>query len=164
MLITGPESHLAAQPDLGFRKLSRHYPWSSRWGSEDRRCQVRSEGTSPFLSSNPECRYVASSSKDGSVRVWDTAVGRCERILTGHTQSVTCLRWGGDGLLYSASQDRTIKVWRAHDVRAGRGPEPAWGNLGPGRLTTVSWLVGEVLRERGSYGLVLHYSGGSRTP
>ncbi|XP_059526507.1 notchless protein homolog 1 isoform X2 [Myotis daubentonii] len=64
---------------------------------------------------NPECRYVASSSKDGSVRVWDTTSGRCERILTGHTQSVTCLRWGGDGLLYSASQDRTIKVWRAHD-------------------------------------------------
>ena len=67
------------------------------------------------MASNPECRYVASSSKDGSVRVWDTAVGRCERILTGHTQSVTCLWWGGDGLLYSASQDRTIKVWRAHD-------------------------------------------------
>ncbi|XP_045839737.1 notchless protein homolog 1 isoform X4 [Meles meles] len=67
------------------------------------------------LHANPECRYVASSSKDGSVRVWDTTVGRCERILTGHTQSVTCLRWGGDGLLYSASQDRTIKVWRAHD-------------------------------------------------
>eukprot|EP00069_Balaena_mysticetus_P020514 bmy_02909T0 len=67
------------------------------------------------LHANPECRYVASSSKDGSVRVWDTAAGRCERILTGHTQSVTCLRWGGDGLLYSASQDRTIKVWRAHD-------------------------------------------------
>uniref|UniRef100_A0A2I2Z613 Notchless protein homolog 1 n=1 Tax=Gorilla gorilla gorilla TaxID=9595 RepID=A0A2I2Z613_GORGO len=64
---------------------------------------------------NPESRYVASSSKDGSVRIWDTTAGRCERILTGHTQSVTSLRWGGDGLLYSASQDRTIKVWRAHD-------------------------------------------------
>uniref|UniRef100_A0A2I3GHA3 Notchless protein homolog 1 n=1 Tax=Nomascus leucogenys TaxID=61853 RepID=A0A2I3GHA3_NOMLE len=67
------------------------------------------------LHANPECRYVASSSKDGSVRIWDTTAGRCERILTGHTQSVTCLRWGGDGLLYSASQDRTIKVWRARD-------------------------------------------------
>jgi WD40 repeat protein len=78
------------------------------------------------LARNPECRYVASSSKDGSVRVWDTTAGRCERILTGHTQSVTCLRWGGDGLLYSASQDRTIKVWRAHDVRMRRMQNPVW--------------------------------------
>uniref|UniRef100_A0A8D0U2L0 Notchless protein homolog 1 n=1 Tax=Sus scrofa TaxID=9823 RepID=A0A8D0U2L0_PIG len=67
---------------------------------------------------SPDGKKLASGCKngqDGSVRVWDTTAGRCERILTGHTQSVTCLRWGGDGLLYSASQDRTIKVWRAHD-------------------------------------------------
>ncbi|TNN63432.1 Notchless 1 [Liparis tanakae] len=56
---------------------------------------------------NPECRYLASSSKDGSIRVWDTVLGRCEKILTGHTQSVTCVKWGGDGLLYTSSQDRT---------------------------------------------------------
>ncbi len=68
------------------------------------------------LFSNPECRYLASSSKDGTVRVWDTVLGRCEKILTGHTQSVTCVKWGGDGLLYTSSQDRTVKVWRAKDV------------------------------------------------
>ncbi|XP_072231269.1 notchless protein homolog 1 [Leuresthes tenuis] len=64
---------------------------------------------------NPECRYLASSSKDGSVRIWDTVLGRCEKILTGHTQSATCVKWGGDGLLYTSSHDRTVKVWRAKD-------------------------------------------------
>ena len=71
----------------------------------------------PLPLSNPECRYLASSSKDGSLRIWDTVLGRCEKILTGHTQSVTCVKWGGDGLLYTSSQDRTVKVWRAADVR-----------------------------------------------
>jgi WD40 repeat protein len=35
--------------------------------------------------------------------------------LTSHTMSVKCLKWGGGGLIYSASQDRTIKVWRTTD-------------------------------------------------
>nr|XP_032823756.1 notchless protein homolog 1 isoform X2 [Petromyzon marinus] len=64
---------------------------------------------------NAESRFLASASKDGTVRVWDTARGACERVLAGHTHSVTCLRWSGEGLLYSASQDRTVKVWRPHD-------------------------------------------------
>ncbi|XP_077448924.1 notchless protein homolog 1 [Stigmatopora argus] len=64
---------------------------------------------------NGECRFLASSSKDGSVRIWDVVLGRCDKILTSHTQSVTCVKWGGDGLLYTSSQDRTIKVWRAKD-------------------------------------------------
>uniref|UniRef100_A0A8C6IU11 Notchless protein homolog 1 n=1 Tax=Melopsittacus undulatus TaxID=13146 RepID=A0A8C6IU11_MELUD len=64
---------------------------------------------------NPECRYLASASKDGSIRIWDTLMGRCDKILTSHTQSVTCVKWGGDGLIYSSSQDRTIKVWRSQD-------------------------------------------------
>ena len=56
------------------------------------------------------------SQQDGTIRIWDVAVGKCEKILSSHLQSVTCLKWGGTGLLYTASQDRTIKVWRADDV------------------------------------------------
>jgi len=78
-----------------------------------------------FLPRNPECRYLASASKDGSVRIWDTLMGRCDKILTSHTQSVTCLKWGGDGLLYSSSQDRTIKVWRSQDVSEAGSPAAA---------------------------------------
>ena len=61
------------------------------------------------------CRRVASSSKDGDVRVWDSKIGQCLMSMTSHTMSVTCLKWGGSGLIYSASQDRTIKVWRSTD-------------------------------------------------
>eukprot|EP01018_Ginkgo_biloba_P020734 Gb_18371 [translate_table: standard] len=57
------------------------------------------------------CRRFASSSKDGDVRVWDTVLRKCVMSLTGHTLAVTCVKWGGDGLIYSSSQDCTIKVW-----------------------------------------------------
>jgi len=60
-----------------------------------------------------ESRLMASSSKDQSVRIWDTNNCTCVKIFTSHTASVTKVLWGGEGLIYSASQDRTIKVWDA---------------------------------------------------
>ena len=66
--------------------------------------------------SDASCRLLVSASKDGTVRLWDVVLGRTILILSGHTHSVTCVRWGGEGLLYTSSQDRTIKVWRAKDV------------------------------------------------
>jgi len=64
---------------------------------------------------NGSCRRLASASNDGSVIIWDTVLGKCLMSLTSHTMSVKCLKWGGSGLIYSASQDRTIKVWRTTD-------------------------------------------------
>ena len=48
--------------------------------------------------------------------MWDTFLYKTLFVLSGHLQSVPCIRWGGEGLIYSASQDRTIKVWRDEDV------------------------------------------------
>lgn len=64
---------------------------------------------------NPTCRRFASSGKDGNIRIWDVVLGHCLRVLSSHTQSITCIKWGGSGLIYSSSQDRSIKVWRAED-------------------------------------------------
>ncbi|CAI2347312.1 unnamed protein product [Caenorhabditis sp. 36 PRJEB53466] len=64
---------------------------------------------------DPECRLLASSGKDGNVFIWDIAKGAVMHCLSGHTASVTCLRWGGEGLIYTGSQDRTVKMWRAED-------------------------------------------------
>lgn len=62
-------------------------------------------------SENGRGERLASASKDCSVRIWNARTGTCELILTTHTAAVTCVRWGGEGFLYSSSQDRTIKVW-----------------------------------------------------
>ena len=36
---------------------------------------------------------------------------RMAMSLSGHTAGVTCVKWGGEGVIYTASRDRTIKVW-----------------------------------------------------
>jgi len=62
---------------------------------------------------NLKCNRLASSSKDGTIRVWDTTLRRVVMTMSQHTAAVTCIKWGGDGLLYSSSRDKTIKVWNA---------------------------------------------------
>lgn len=58
------------------------------------------------------------------MRVWSTATRMCEYTLGGHTASVNVVRWGGGGstgtgVLYTASSDRSVRVWDANGVRRG---------------------------------------------
>ena len=39
----------------------------------------------------------------------------CLFALTAHTNSVTSVKWGGEGLIYSASRDTTVMVWNAEN-------------------------------------------------
>ncbi|XP_042018424.1 notchless protein homolog [Salvia splendens] len=57
------------------------------------------------------CRRFVSASKDGDARIWDVALKKCIICLTGHTLAITCVKWGGDGFIYTGSQDCTIKIW-----------------------------------------------------
>lgn len=57
---------------------------------------------------SPRC---ASSSKDGTVKIWSTTRNHAEFTLAGHTASVNVVKWGGEGLIYTGSSDRTIKIW-----------------------------------------------------
>ncbi|KAF8491372.1 WD40-repeat-containing domain protein [Russula emetica] len=63
---------------------------------------------------NPSAPRLASSSKDGTAKVWAIATWRLDYTLGGHIASVNVVRWGGGGLNgkgipYTASSDRTGK-------------------------------------------------------
>ncbi|KIY62036.1 WD40 repeat-like protein [Cylindrobasidium torrendii FP15055 ss-10] len=66
---------------------------------------------------NASSPRLASSSKDCTVRVWNSSTRRNEYTLGGHTASVNVVKWAGNGVLYSASSDRTIRVWDAAQGR-----------------------------------------------
>lgn len=79
-------------------KLSGHSKW------------VTSLAWEPFHLSK-QCSRLASSSKDCTVCIWNVQTMTVEVTMAHHTDTVTKVLWGGTGLLYSASHDRTIKVW-----------------------------------------------------
>ncbi|KAF4127027.1 ribosome assembly protein 4 [Geosmithia morbida] len=56
---------------------------------------------------------LASASKDTTVRIWGVNTGKIEHILSGHRSSVTSVRWGGTGQIYTGSQDKSVRVWDA---------------------------------------------------
>lgn len=65
----------------------------------------------PFHLAEDGCPRLASSSKDGSARVWDVTRGTADLCLTRHNGSVSCVKWSGDGVIYTASHDKTIMAW-----------------------------------------------------
>lgn len=76
---------------------------------------------STVVNRNPVSPRIASSSKDCTVKVWSSQTRRLEYTLGGHTASVNIVKWGGAGtgkagVLYTASSDRTVRVWDADTV------------------------------------------------
>lgn len=54
---------------------------------------------------------LASSSKDGLVKVWDVTRRTCLQTLSQHKSAVAAVKWAGSGCIITASRDRTIKIW-----------------------------------------------------
>lgn len=69
----------------------------------------------PYHLQEPGRPRLVSASKDGTARIWDVVGKKADLALTGHKGCVSCVRWGGTGTIYTASHDKTIKVWSAAD-------------------------------------------------
>jgi ribosome assembly protein 4 len=74
---------------------------------------ITSMAWEPLHLSTPEtaCERLVTSSKDKLVKIWNTKTRQCIVTMSGHTDSVESVKWGGAGLIYTGSRDRTIKVW-----------------------------------------------------
>jgi ribosome assembly protein 4 len=67
------------------------------------------------LHHNENCSRFVSGSKDATAKVWDVSMKQCLFTLAGHTNTITNVRWGGENLIYTASEDRTVKVWAINE-------------------------------------------------
>ncbi|KAJ3350356.1 hypothetical protein HDU83_009740 [Entophlyctis luteolus] len=57
-------------------------------------------------------QFVASGSRDNSIRIWDSESGACVFVLTGHNNWVRSLQFHPNGkFLISASDDKSMRVW-----------------------------------------------------
>lgn len=85
----------------------------------------------PGFASDPDRplppRYMLTGGLDSTIRLWDTATGKCLRTFFGHVEGI----WGlaGDSLrVVTAANDGMVKVW---DPRSGKCERTVTGHRGP---------------------------------
>ncbi|KAI8849672.1 hypothetical protein BC829DRAFT_432357 [Chytridium lagenaria] len=86
---------------------------------------------------------AVSGSMDLSVRVWDVATGKCERVFEGHEKDVMAVMFSPSGAkIVSAGLDGTVRVW---DVETGgmlssiRQTAPAVGFMTESIVVLCGW-------------------------
>nr|GFA58100.1 notchless protein homolog [Tanacetum cinerariifolium] len=57
------------------------------------------------------CRRFVTSSKDGDARIWDATMRKTVIVLSGHILAVTCVKWGGDGFIYTGATRSGLQVY-----------------------------------------------------
>ncbi|KAI0194559.1 soluble quino protein glucose/sorbosone dehydrogenase [Astrocystis sublimbata] len=92
-------------PDTG-KQIGKPFTGHTKW--------ITSIAWQPYHLWGDDGPRLASASKDATVRIYMTS-GVTHHVLSGHKSAVTMVRWGGLNYVYTASQDKQVKVWNALD-------------------------------------------------
>ena len=127
---TGPDNTDALSVSSGGDGTSTFVQQERRSSSPSRDDDVRSKYGSPFASdpSRPlPPRYFLSGALDSTIRLWDSATGRCLKTMFGHLEGVWSL--AGDTIrVISGANDGMVKSW---EPRSGKCDATFVGHRGP---------------------------------
>jgi WD40 repeat protein len=75
------------------------------------------QGAVQSVAFSPDGQTIASSSFDGTLRLWDAVTGQEQRRITGHRDAVLSIAFHPDNaLILSGSTDTTVRLWRIDTV------------------------------------------------
>ena len=58
-----------------------------------------------------DCMTLATTSKDGYLKLWNIANKSCYLAVHAHDSSITKSIWSGNNYIYTCSQDKLIRIW-----------------------------------------------------
>ncbi|KAG0028972.1 hypothetical protein BGZ81_004242 [Podila clonocystis] len=89
-----------------------------------------------YISFSHDGKYLASTSVDYRVIIWDLETFEAIHTLQGHSDSVSCCSWSpDDSLLVTAGFDKTVKLW---DIQTGTLKKNYQKH--PDIVTCLGWL------------------------
>src|SRR5688572_3090153 len=64
------------------------------------------------VAASPDSNFVATASKDKSIKLWELSTGREIRSLLGHEMTVSSIAFSSDGkFILSGSYDKSVRIW-----------------------------------------------------
>src|SRR5204862_439473 len=95
---------------------------------------------------SPTGQRLASAGRDGTVRIWDAASGKCVQTFRGHNDSVNSVAFSPDDQYVVSASEMEVKVWNtaSGDVavtlggHTGNVRRVAFSHDGQ-RLASASW-------------------------
>ncbi|MEH1934504.1 MAG: caspase family protein [Nostoc sp.] len=64
------------------------------------------------VSFSPDGKILAIASADKTVKLWSVSNGQLQKTLLGHSAGVSSVAFSPDGQIASASEDKTVRLWR----------------------------------------------------